>query len=192
MKTKIKNVANGAIFSCLSLLSAYGTHTYANNLLMDISDESVKLRGDATHSSTNMLYFASLHVTDDKGEAVSLGLLKVGQVGRNENLTGGIGAKAYVVDPDADTFYALALGGKLAYEVTEVEGLSVSSELFYAPDITISEDIEKLIDFHIRANYALFENGLVYGGVRSYKFEAENDSTYKFDTGPFVGVQISF
>jgi len=40
MKTKIKNVANGAIFSCLSLLSAYGTHTYANNLLMDISDES--------------------------------------------------------------------------------------------------------------------------------------------------------
>ncbi len=166
--------------------------THANNLYMDLSSDSVHLRGDAAHSSTDLLYFASAHITEDKGEAISLGLLKTGQIGNNASLFGGIGAKAYVIDSESDTVFAAALGGQLSYEIKEVEGLSITSEIFYAPSITISDDLDKLVDVQVRAHYALFENGEIYGGLRQYKFEADNGASYSFDKGPFVGIKISF
>jgi len=176
----------------IALFSAVIQTASANDLYIDISEESAMIRGEATHSSHGLLYFGSLHITEDKGEAISIGLMKSGQIGSNANLTGDLGIKGYVIDPDADNVYALALGGRLNYAIQEVEGLSVTGELFYAPSITVSSDIENVIDLHVRANYALFEKGELYAGVRNYKLGLENQSDYKFDTGPFFGIQLSF
>lgn len=165
---------------------------FANKLSADLNPDAFGIKADALHASNGILYSAELLLTDDSGEMAAISMRTNGQVGNNKSLSGGLGGKTYVLDDEEDTYFALSLGGHLKYVLPEHDKLIFSGALYYAPSITITDEVESVIDLNLRASYQLFENAAVYGGVRHLVSENENDREHEFDSGLHAGIEIDF
>ncbi len=177
----------------LSLVTAFAaSQAQANDLYLDLNPDTFHARVDATHATNGIIYSGAVLFTDDKGQMLTGGLWTQGQIGSNENLTGGLGGKIYAVSPDGDNYWALGLGGNIAFGFAEVPGLILRASVYYAPAITVSGDYDNLTDVNVEVGYELFENGELYGGIRQLQSDYENGDTYKFDNGLHAGIRITF
>jgi hypothetical protein len=179
-------------FLSATTLSFFALSTHANDLLLDISNEVFSVRGDATHGSDGIIYSAAILATDDDEQLATLGLWTKGEFGRAENLRGGVGGKVYGAHTDGDSFFALAIGGHVEYYFTQIPELSLSTEFFYAPEITVSDDFENLSDFTFRINYQVFDNASVYTGLRRIALDYNEDEKLKLDNRIHAGIKINF
>lgn len=175
-----------------TILSAAILGANANELYLDLSAESAHAQFDATHASNNIHYSAALLFTDDEGELFSAGAMAKGTIGGSPSLTGGLGARAYIVNADTEDFMALALGGSVKYSIAELEGLSLYAEAFYAPSITVTEDYENFSELTFRLNYAVFENASIYAGTRRVAARHEISGTGELDDNIHAGIRIDF
>lgn len=164
----------------------------ANELYLDLNTDTFHVRGDATHASNGIEYSAELVSTNDNGHVIAFSMWNQGQVGKNSNLFGGLGAKLYGADIQVDQVLALGLGGNLKFNIPAVSGLSVTTELFYAPSITVTESYENFRDLNLRLHYELFENGAIYVGLRSLQAKQENGANYTVDDGLHAGINLTF
>ena len=167
---------------------------FANDVYIDLNPDTFQARFDATHASNGVRYSTALTLTDDKGQLINAGLWTHGQLGNSTNVKGGLGGKIYLADTRSDSLAALALGGTIDFAIPNVEGLSIVTDLFYAPSMTISSDFKNLSDLTVRVVWDLFENGSLYAGVRSLQADYDDDSNYthKFDNGMHAGMKITF
>lgn len=135
---------------------------------------------------------AGAMLTDDKGELLHLTLRTQGQLANEQALRGGFGVRAYLASPrGGDNYQALALGGFIEMTVPKVPDLSLSLEVYYAPSITLTDDIDNQREINFRVSYQLFKNAAVYAGVRHLEVE-QDDFDYEFDEGPHVGFSLQF
>lgn len=178
------------IATLMSLLFALEAHS--NQLLLDVSNQSFNIRGDATHASDGIIYSGSLLLTDDDEQLVSLGLWTNGQVAQTENLFGGLGAKVYAANSEDETFFALSIGGHIEYLFSSFPDLSLISEFYYAPEVTVSDDFDYLNDFTFRINYKMFDNASVFTGLRRIALKHESDDVLKLDNRIHAGINITF
>lgn len=174
------------------VLCLTSSQAFANKLSADVNPDTFHIQADAIHATNGILYAGELLLTTDDGGLVSLGLRTDGQVGNNVDLRGGLGGKIYGLDDEANTYAALSIGGHLEYSIPELKGIRLSGALYYAPSLTISDDVDSLIDFNLRVTYDLFENASVYGGYRHVESEYDFGAEHEFDSGPHVGIQIDF
>lgn len=175
-----------------SIICALSQTATANKLSADINPETFHIQFDATHATNGIIYSGDLLLTTDQGKYIGVAMLTNAQVGQNPQLSGGFGGKIYGVDDDYDNYGALAIGGNLKYTIPEFTDLSVSTEIFYAPTVTTTADSVSLIEFTLRAEYSMFENASLYGGVRHIEAERDNGGEHEFDSGPHAGIRIDF
>jgi len=175
-----------------SIVCAISQQAFANEISADLNPDSFHAQFDATHATNGIIYSGDLLLTTDQGKYIGAAMLTDGQVGRNAQLSGGLGGKIYAIDDDSDTFGALAIGGRLRYTIPNYTDLSLATEVFYAPSITTTEDSTSLIEFSLRAEYKMFENAALYGGVRHVEANYDNGFEHEFDSGPHAGIRIEF
>lgn len=171
------------------MLSTCGA-AQANDIYLDINPDTAHGRFDAVHSTRNLHLSAAAMITNDNGSLLSLGAWTHSDFSPNHNLRGGLGGKLYAVDPNGDDFFALAPGGRLIFDIAPVAGLSVATEVFYAPSMLISEDLDSFVDFSVRVSYELFENAAVYAGARTLHAKRDGFDS-DMDEGLHAGIKLS-
>lgn len=179
-------------YLALAAFTLTSTTALANDLYLDVSSDAFHGRIDATNSSSGINYLAEALINDDEDASVfNLGIMKTGRL-NNQNVIGGLGVKFMYLDTDADSYLALALGGSLSFGFPAIPDTRLVTELFYAPSVTTTDDLDNVVDFNLRLEYQLFENGNIYGGVRLLQVENEFDVETEIDDGFFVGIKLSF
>ena len=156
----------------------------------DLNDETFKLQIDTNRGTSGLGIYGGLMLTDDRGEVFALGAHSNGRLGNSETIRGGFGGRIYYGSPDqGDSFQALALGGELSVGLAGVPGLSFGADLYYAPGITVTDDIDSFYEFTLRAYYQVFENASLYLGVRDVEADTEGGD-YNFDDGLHIGFSL--
>ncbi len=179
-----------SICSLFSLLAASGS--YAASLDVDINNDAI--RGQYNFSDTNAKLGLSgtALATDDKGEVYYITARTQGTLAKKEMLKGGFGGRAYYANPEGfGSFQSLAIGGYVDLTVPEFTDLTLGVEVFYAPSITTTDDIDNLREISFRATYLLFENASVYAGLRYLEIEVDNRD-YEIEEGGHIGFTLQF
>jgi len=174
----------------LLIVSTYSVQ--ANELWLDASNKAFNIRADATHATNGIIYSGSVLLTEDDEQLGTLGLWTHSQVGEIENLRGGLGTKIYGASEDDETFFALSIGGNIEYQFNSISELSLITEFFYAPEVTVSDDFDYLSDFSFRLKYQLFENAALYSGLRRIALEHESGTDIRLDNRLHAGINITF
>lgn len=186
MTIKIKSIA------ILSSMVFAGT-TAASTLTTDLSNHAIKVEIATGNFAKDTHFAVSAAHNDDKDVNLftATGAV-VGQLAQQRNLSAGLGARLYYADTNSEDMQALGLGGFTKYNVPQVAGLSIMGELFYAPGITASDDLDNQFELGLRANYQLLPNGAVYLGYRHIKADVENSDNLVLDNGFNLGFEFSF
>lgn len=163
----------------------------ANDLYLDLHSEAFHGRLDATHSSNGVYIMGEALITDNEASSYSLGLLKTGVLPNNSGIRGGLGAKGIYLKLNDDNYFAFALGGSISIPLP-LPNTALAGELFYAPGITSTDELDGVIDFNARIEYRLFENGNIYAGARLVELQNPGNNDANIDNNIHVGIKISF
>ncbi|WP_017444529.1 YfaZ family outer membrane protein [Gayadomonas joobiniege] len=186
MNIRIKSAA--IILATLS--SATAT---ASTLTTDISNDAFKVEIATGNFAKDTHFAASAMHNDDTDVNLFTGTAAVvGNISRQPNFTAGLGGRLYYADTNGDDMQALGLGGFAKYRIPEIQGLSLQGELFYAPGIVASDELDNQFELGLRANYQLLPNGAVYAGYRHIKADIENGGEFVLDNGFHLGFEFSF
>lgn len=191
MTKRFSCTANAVALVCAAT-SFTSINVAANDLYLDINPDAFFARFDGTHSSRGFNLSASALITDDNGEVYSVGLFKTGEVQNNTALQAGLGVKLAYIDGDNDDAQALAIGGSIAYQLPQASQVTVSAEVYYAPAITVTDDLDGFLDFSARVSYQLFENGSIYGGYRVVELDIEDAGEFEIDESLHLGIKLTF
>jgi len=182
-----KNIAICSIFGL-----AISPGTFAASLDVDINNDT--LRGEYNFSDRNadLGLSAALVLTDDRGEVGALTARTQGQLANQQFIRGGFGGRAYYASPDGgDSFQALGIGGYVDVTLPKFTDMTLGAEVYYAPSITITDDLDNLREIAFRASYQLFENATLYAGIRHLEVEVD-DFDFEFTEDAHVGFTLQF
>jgi len=170
-----------------------GAQAHAASLDVDLNNDTLRAQYNFSAEQADVGISAAAMLTDDKGEVYYLTLRTQGALANQRNIRGGFGTRAYYASPDnGDSFQALALGGYLDVTVPEIPALSAGVELYYAPSITTTDDLDNVRELQFTIKYQLFENASAYVGIRHLEVE-EGDFDFEFeDGGGHVGFTLEF
>ena len=174
----------------LSMLAAgISTPTQAVTLGADLSPDSINFFADTRNQQTQLNYALQVLLTEDEGDLFAGKIYSYGPLNAVEGMDGGLGAKIMHVDADGGSFQALGLGGFLELAPEALNGVRFGLEVYYSPSITITDDVDSVVDLSLTASYKAFENASVYAGVRDINVDfgpADDD----IDSAVFIGFQL--
>lgn len=177
--------------------SCIASTAMAASLDVDLNNDTLSGQYHFSDQYAELGISAGAMLTDDRGELLHLTLRTQGQLANEQAVRGGFGVRAYLASPNdgdgyqADNYQALALGGFVEVTVPKVPDLSFALEVYYAPSITLTDDIDNQREINFRASYQLFKNAAVYAGIRHLEVE-QNDFDYEFDEGLHAGFSLQF
>ncbi len=165
----------------------------ASSLDVDLNNDALKAQFNASDAKADLGLSGAILLTDDHGEAYSVTLRTQGVLADQEHIRGGFGGRAYHIAPAPfdGSFQSLAVGGYLDVTIPEFTDLTLSVELYYAPSITTTDDVDNVSDFGLRASYQLFQNASAYIGLRYLEAEIENFDI-EIDDGAHIGFTLQF
>ena len=173
---------------CLSTLFI-SSASNATELEFNLSGDSIAAKIEAAQKENTFNYSARALVTDDDGYLVSATVFSTGKLQAAENVYGGLGVRAYHVDPDSESFQALALGGFIDVALP-IQGVSIDAELYLAPSITINEDYDGFSEIFVRAKYQLFDNAKIFAGLRDIEADFDGGGEITLIDGLYLGFEI--
>ncbi len=154
-----------------SLLSLASFQATASSLEVDLNSDAIKAKYNLNSEKADIGLAVAALITDDNGDAFSFDIKSQGALNNssNPNIRGGFGVRAYHVSYEDDSFQALAIGGFGEYTLSS--DISLSFELYYAPSITMTDDLDSMHEIMFRASYQLFENAKIYTGIRDLEVD---------------------
>ncbi len=165
----------------------------ASSLNVDINNDTLKGEFNVSDQRADVGLSVAALLTDDNGEAYAVTLRTQGTLADQEHIRGGFGGRAYHIAPEPydNSFQSLGIGGYLDVTVPEFTDLTLGVELFYAPSITTTDDVDNVSEFSLRASYQLFENASAYVGLRYLEAEV-NNFDIEIDDGAHIGFTLQF
>lgn len=175
----------------VSLLTITTLNTQATNLAIDISNDVLSVEaGSKNFSQDNEFSVAMLHADDV--HLYSLKGLVTGVLEQNKNLEAALGGKAYVIRFFGENIQGLGLGGELNYKIPMNDKFQLHGSVYYAPSPTLSDDLDYLTDLTITASYQLLINGTVYINYRNIQVNQALGGDLKMDNGFNLGLKFLF
>ncbi|VUD53481.1 hypothetical protein TDB9533_01843 [Thalassocella blandensis] len=170
-------------------------NAFASSLEADIHADAIKAKYNFNSERASMGLSAAVLITDENGEAYSFDIRSQGLLNKTQdaNIRGGFGIRGYHVAPDgdADSFQALSLGGFVDVGIPSIPDVTFGVDLYYAPSILVTDDIDSLYELNLRVSYQLFQNAKVYAGLRDFEVGFE-DFDYDIDDNLHVGFKLDF
>jgi hypothetical protein len=183
------------VFSiAFATLNSVSVTANAASLDADLSNDTLKAKYNFSHKKADLGISAGAMLTDDNGDVISFDLRTQGQLKStpDANIRGGFGVRAYSASPKlGDNFQSLGLGGFVELAMPKLPDLTFGADLYYAPSITSSNDIDAVWDIEFRVSYQLFENAAAYVGLRDFEVDV-NGQDFNFDEGPYIGFSLQF
>jgi len=170
----------------------------ADTLDFNVSSDAAKLAYIRDIGSDGLEVGGGLLHHDDDGEIFEgqLHLVDRPEPGR-EALLLGIGGKVPVISDDrrdADGT-ALAVGGKLHYTLPMYNRAAVAADLYFAPSVTSTNDIDGYQEYAVRGEFKVLEDASVYLGYRNIELSYDGGSLgddRDFENGVYGGLRIDF
>ena len=171
----------GALLTAVSVLQVN-----ANELELSINEELIDLRFTSSYEKdfSGQLAFMHSDFNDLSADKISYRFFT------SDSDSGlQLGAKVFWLDVEEEGGFGLALGGGISRSLSEK--LDLGLQVHYAPDIVTGGDFDNMLEYDVRLNYQMVENGSFFFGYRN--IEADNGS---FDLevydDPYFGLKFEF
>ena len=105
------------------------------------------------------------------------------------------GIKASIIgidESESSVNAAISIGGRASGLLPTSLPLRAYGELYYAPSITVSNDIEDLLELEVGLEYQASNNASVYLGYRQIKIDLENKKATNLDNQFHIGIAFNF
>jgi len=105
------------------------------------------------------------------------------------------GIKVSIIDAEASDSSinaAVSIGGRVSSLLPTSIPLRAYGELYYAPSITVTNDIEDLLEIEAGIEYQVGNNASVYGGYRQIKIDLDKNISTKLDDRFHIGIAFNF
>ena len=193
MQDRMNNITKLSTIVLGTSLLANGA--LASSLEADIHADAIKAKYNFSSDRASMGVSVAALITDDNGEAFSLDIRSQGLLNKTQdaNIRGGFGVRGYHVAPEPadDSFQALALGGFVDVAIPSIPDITFGVDLYYAPSIMVTDDLDSLYELNLRVSYQLFENAKVYAGLRDFEASV-GDYDFDIDDNLHVGFKLDF
>jgi len=158
----------------------------ANELELSINEEFIDLRFTSAYEQDFAGEFALMHSdsNDLTADQVSYRFFT------SDSETGlQLGARAFWLDVESEGGFGIGLGLGVTRSLSEK--MAVGFQLHYAPDIITGGDFDNVLEYDVRLNFQMVENGSFFIGYRN--IEADN-GTVDIDVyeDPYFGLKFEF
>ncbi|WP_299787277.1 YfaZ family outer membrane protein [uncultured Shewanella sp.] len=175
------------LWSCALLLSAVSVTAHANDfsvglnddvistdLILDLNKQSNAALGYIYSNDGGHLAFGAMHLKHDAGiHHFEIGA-KFSHVWAKQSANGsvvGIGGR-----------YAMDLGSNLSFHASG----------YYAPTVLSFGSVDGQYELDSKVQFKLNPNLALFAGYRNIRFQYDNASNSTFDSGFYIGGQVSF
>lgn len=87
---------------------------------------------------------------------------------------------------------AVGIGGSVRLNIPSAPGLSIETDLHYAPDVLAFGDADEFRRFRVQSNYRVIENADISFGYRYLNVGSEQSGkNSNLESGAFIGLQLS-
>lgn len=168
----------------------------AGSVDFNLSNDAFRIGGSQEITPNGLEVDGDWLHEEDSGDVFGLGLhlMDDANAGRGA-LHIGVGAKLFYVDLD-DAGYdggSLAIGGRFRYTWPSFNRFGIGGQLYYAPGVTSSGDIDSYLEAAVRAEYLVLRNANAYIGVRTIRVGVEpTGDTETFESGLHIGIRLDF
>ena len=121
------------------------------------------------------------------------GALATGDMGaKGTDAAAGLGARLVFADRDGSTGGAVALGGQFDVRLPGFERVGLSGYGYIAPEIVSFGDIKSYSEFALDVEFEVVRAAALYAGYRRVNVKPEPDGPSNADSGPHIGLRLSF
>lgn len=198
-KTKASLFINTAVLCSSALISS---HLFANEFDMRISDDAI--HGNFTISKENSsAQFGAGYFYKNADTAINILNLDLHTKGQtaiaNLPTTIGIGFQANLFKEEAFKGSAIGIGGSMRVNIPDAPGLSIETDLHYAPSVLAFGDSDEFRRFRLQANYRIIESADISLGYRYLNVGTDFvqngqqiNNNHTFESGAFLGLKLTF
>src|SRR5690606_2834113 len=165
----------------------------AEQLDFNLSGDAFLLRftNNATRGGAQVDY-GLLHQEDDVYIG-SLGLHLVDNAGTESSpFQVGLGGRLMFIDTDAASGGVIAIGAWGRYTFPAANRLAIAGNIHVAPSVKSFGDIEKYLEYGVRAEYEVLRNASLYLGYRDIEADFDVADDVELDDGLHVGMRFTF
>lgn len=169
------------------------THAAAGELDFDLSNSAARFDFRFQLTESGLFGDVGLLHHEDDGDMLFGGIQLVGDAGGgSEPLKAGLGARLVSIDVTGADGSAVGIGGFFNYVFPEHNRFAVGGYAYVAPKVTSFGDMERYLEYGLRADYRIMEQASLYLGLRdvSADFATLGDAT--IDDGFHLGISLEF
>ena len=186
MKKYFRTMAASTLALSAFLATAATSQVNANELELSINEEFIDLRFTSEYEQDFSGEFALMHSdsNDLTADQVSYRFFT------SDSDTGlQLGAKAFWLDVESEGGYGIGLGLGVTRSLSEK--MAMGFQLHYAPDIITGGDFDNVLEYDVRLNFQIVENGSFFIGYRN--LEADNGAVdIDVYEDPYFGLKFEF
>ncbi|RAH37143.1 YfaZ family outer membrane protein [Halomonas sp. SL1] len=163
----------------------------AGSLDLNLSDEAVQFAASG-EVAPGIAVGGGLLDSEDRVDTQAVHAEVLG-VERTRRYDIGVGARWTQLDTDAGDGGGLGLGGYGYAYVPQVPALSLGGYGFYTPGVVSAGDLERGLEYGLRARYGVTRNVDAYVGYRRLRADLHRPGgTRTLDSGAHAGVRLVF
>jgi hypothetical protein len=131
------------------------------------------------HEKDGDMLFGGIQLVDDAG-------------GGSEAFTVGLGVRAVSLDANTADGTAVAIGGFFDYVVPEYNRFAMGGYAYIAPAVTSFGDMERYLEYGVRAGYRVMKKASLYVGYRDVSADFIGGVDATIDQGLHAGISLEF
>jgi hypothetical protein len=190
----IKSCLQNLCSSTLVFFIISSAQLTANELDLRINDDSIHTNFTTANDST--MFGLGYFYKNDRSSTniINTDLHAKGQTAiANLPMTVGIGFQGNFLKKNDFKGSAVGLGGSLRINIPDVIGLSVETELHYAPEVLSFGDANEFKRFSLQTNYRIIQNADISVGYQYINTGIEDtNSDHTLESGLFIGMKLKF
>lgn len=131
------------------------------------------------HENNGDMIFGGIQLIDDAGDGA-------------EPFDVGLGVRVVSIDANAVDGSAVAIGGFFNYVFPEYNRFAMGGYAYIAPAVTSFGDMERYLEYGLRADYRVMKKASLYLGVRDISADFVGGVEATIDDGFHVGISLEF
>lgn len=170
-------------------------NSYADELDLRLSNDSVHGNFTLNNARSKATFGLGYFYKDDD---VSINVINVDLHAKGQTVLGnlpatiGVGFQGNFFKAEDFKGSAVGLGGTFKLNIPSAPGLSIESDLHYAPSVLSFGDADEFRRFRVQSNYRIIENADISIGYRYLNVGVEQtNQNENFESGAFIGLQLS-
>ncbi len=168
------------------LTASISAQVNANELELSINEEFIDLRFTSNYEQDFAGEFSFMHAdfNDLSADQVSYRFFT------SDSETGlQLGAKAFWLDVEEEGGFGIGLGLGVTRSLSEKMDLGL--QFHYAPDIITGGDFDNVLEYDVRLNFQMVENGSFFIGYRNIEADNGEVNLDVYDD-PYFGLKFEF